>query len=109
MDNTQLNKHILKYAQVFTILLLLTMLTFIQPLFITFGIKGVFVSQMIIASIKAFFILSFFMHLKDSTSLTKIIVMCTAAILAVFFIIVGIDSNMDDSPRDMFQTHKITH
>ena len=49
------------------------------------------------------------MHLKGATKLTKTIVMCAAGALITFFFIVGIDSQMDDNPRDLFQTEKIAH
>jgi caa(3)-type oxidase subunit IV len=103
METVELNKHMAKYAKIFTLLILLTMVTFIQPLFITFGIEGVFVAQMLIATAKAYLIVAFYMHLKESPVLTQTIVLCAAAALATFLIIVGIDSNMDDNPRDMFQ------
>jgi caa(3)-type oxidase subunit IV len=102
METKELNEHMVKYGKIFTLLIVLTMITFLQPLFITFEIKGIFVAQMIIASAKAFLILAFFMHLRDSSILTKTIVLCAGVTLSIFFVIVGIDSNMDDSANDMF-------
>jgi caa(3)-type oxidase subunit IV len=109
LSEEELEVSIITYVKIFSILIGLTLLTFALPVFLTLEMRGLFVTQFIVASAKAYFILAFFMHLKGATNLTKTIVMCAAGALITFFFIVGIDSQMDDSPRDLFQTHKTTH
>ena len=96
------------YGKILCFLLLLTGVTFLQPLFIPKEIEGLLFLQFLIAGVKAFLIISYYMHLKYESQLFKSTVYFTGGILLIFFIIVGIDSNMDDSPLDLFQTTQIT-
>ncbi len=104
----ELQDGIIKYIKIFAALILLTLITFAWPVFIDLDIFNIFVIQFLLALSKAFLIVAFLMHLKDSPMLIKTVVMCAVAALITFFFIVGIDSNMDDSPRDLFQIHKTT-
>ena len=103
IDEVELKKQIAKYTVIFGILVIITAITFLQPLFITMDIKGLFPIQLFIATIKGGIILFTYMHLRESSLTTKIIVGCAGGALLVFLTLVGIDSNMDDSPNDMFQ------
>jgi len=104
----ELQEGVIKYIKIFATLILLTLITFAWPVFIDLDIFNIFVIQFLLAVSKAFFIVAFLMHLKDSPQLIKTIVMCAVSALITFFFIVGIDSNMDDNPRDLFQSHKTT-
>jgi len=108
MTQEQLQVAITNYIKIFAALILLTLITFAWPVFIDLDIHNIVVVQLLLAAGKAFFIVAFFMHLKNAPKLTKTVVMCAVAALLTFFFIVGIDSNMDDNPRDLFQTHKIS-
>lgn len=103
----ELQESVIVYIKIFAGLILLTIITFAWPVFIDLDIQNLFVVQFLLAVGKAYFIVAFLMHLKDSPTLIKTIVLCAVSALLVFFFLVGIDSNMDDNPRDLFQTHKI--
>jgi len=105
----ELENKIIDYVKIFSALMLLTLITFAWPVFVDLDMYNLFVVQFLLAGLKAYFIVAFYMHLKAAPKLIKTIVMCAVAALLTFFFIVGIDSNMDDSPRDLFQTHKTTH
>jgi len=104
----ELQEGVVKYIKIFAALILLTLITFAWPVFVDLDITNIFVVQFLLALGKAFFIVAFLMHLKDSPMVIKTVVMCAVAALLTFFFIVGIDSNMDDNPRDLFQSHKMT-
>ena len=105
----ELHDSIASYIKIFATLILLTLITFAWPVFIDLNIFNIFVIQFLLALGKAYFIVAFLMHLKAAPKVIKTIVMCAVAALLTFFFIVGIDSNMDDSPNDMFQTHTPVH
>jgi caa(3)-type oxidase subunit IV len=77
------------YYKVLVGLLLLTAVTFIQPhMFMT---HSTFLAQMLIAVVKAYLIVIYYMHLKGE-KLISAMVWFSLALVAVFFIIViGID------------------
>jgi len=77
------------YYKVLIGLLLLTAVTFIQPhMFMT---HSTFLAQMLIAVVKAWLIVIYYMHLKGE-KLIAAMVWFSLALVAVFFIIViGID------------------
>ena len=102
------NKQIAMYAKILGFLLILTGITFVQPLFIPQEIGGTLFLQLTLACIKGFLIVAYYMHLKYESSLLKGMVYFTVGILGIFFLIVGIDSNMDDSKDDMFQISQTT-
>jgi caa(3)-type oxidase subunit IV len=103
----ELQDSIISYIKIFATLILLTLITFAWPVFIDLDIFNIFVIQFLLALGKAYFIVAYLMHLKAAPKLIKTIVMCAVSALLTFFFIVGIDSNMDHSPRDLFQTHKM--
>jgi caa(3)-type oxidase subunit IV len=73
------------YYKILIGLLLLTALTFIQPHM--FMAESTFAAQMIIAVIKAWLIVMYYMHLKGET-LIGVMGIFTLLIVATFFIIV---------------------
>ena len=105
----ELESKIIDYIKIFAALMLLTLVTFAWPVFVDLDMYNLFVIQFLLAGLKAFFIVAFYMHLKEAPKLTKTIVMCAVAALLTFFFIVGIDSNMDDSSRDLFQHKTVSH
>lgn len=101
--NEMFTSYFIMYAKILAFLIILTGITFVQPLFIPKDIEGTLFLQLSISTIKAFLILAYYMHLKYESTLFKGIVYFTGSILLIFFILVGIDSNMDDNSEDMFQ------
>lgn len=97
------NEQIITYGKILALLLFLTAVTFLQPLFIPQAISGTLFLQLVLASIKGFLIVAYYMHLKSASDTIKGTVYFTMLILGVIFVLVGIDSNMDDSTLDMFQ------
>jgi caa(3)-type oxidase subunit IV len=91
VDTKTVNYHEEKkvYYKVLIGLLLLTAVTFIQPhMFMT---HSTFLAQMLIAVVKAYLIVIYYMHLKGE-KLIAAMVWFSLALVAVFFIIViGID------------------
>lgn len=73
------------YYKVLIGLLLLTAVTFVQPHL--FMVESTFLAQMIIAVVKAWLIVIYYMHLKGD-QLIATMVWFTLAIVSVFFIIV---------------------
>ena len=77
------------YYKVLVGLLLLTAVTFIQPhLFMT---ESNFLAQMLIAVIKAWMILMYYMHLKGEKLIIWMVWFALAIVLTFFIIVVGID------------------
>jgi len=84
MDIKQYTAERKVYYKVLIGLLLLTALTFVQPFIYQ---AGTFTSQMLIAVVKAYLILMYYMHLKGD-KLIGAMVWFTLFLVAVFFIIV---------------------
>lgn len=76
------------YYKILAGLLILTAITFVQPtMFLTESTVG---AQLLIAAIKAWLIVMFYMHLKGE-KLIGSLVLGTLFIVAFFFLVVGID------------------
>ncbi|MEA2047588.1 MAG: cytochrome C oxidase subunit IV family protein [Campylobacterota bacterium] len=76
------------YIKVLIALLVLTALTFVQPYIFH---AGTFTAQMLIAVIKAWLIVMYYMHLKGE-KLIGVMAMFSMALVFIFFIIViGVD------------------
>ena len=77
------------YYKVLVGLLLLTAVTFIQPhLFMT---ESNFLAQMLIAVVKAWMILMYYMHLKGEKLIIWMVWFALAIVLTFFIIVIGID------------------
>ena len=77
------------YYKILIGLLLLTAVTFIQPhLFMT---GSTFLAQMIIATIKAWLILMYYMHLRGDTLIGWMVIFSLALVFVFFAIIIGAD------------------
>ena len=77
------------YYKVLVGLLLLTAITFIQPhLFMT---ESTFMAQMIIAVIKAYLIVMYYMHLKGEKLITAMVWFALSLVMVFFIIVIGID------------------
>ncbi len=78
-----------RYYKVLVGLLLLTAVTFIQPhMFMT---ESTFLAQMLIAVLKAWMILMYYMHLKGEKLIIWMVWFALAIVLTFFIIVIGID------------------
>jgi len=77
------------YYKVLIGLLVLTAITFIQPhLFMT---HSTFLAQMLIAVLKAYLIVIYYMHLKGEKLITAMVWFALALVTVFFIIVIGID------------------
>ena len=77
------------YYKVLVGLLLLTAVTFIQPhMFMT---ESTFLAQMLIAVVKAWMILMYYMHLKGEKLIIWMVWFALFIVLVFFVIVIGID------------------
>jgi len=88
--NTTVNYEIEKkrYYKVLIGLLVLTALTFVQPYIFQ---AGTFTAQMLIAVIKAWLILMYYMHLKGDKLIGSMTLFSMALVLVFFIIVVAVD------------------
>jgi caa(3)-type oxidase subunit IV len=77
-----------RYYKVLIGLLLLTALTFVQPYVFQ---AGTFTAQMLIAVIKAWLILMYYMHLKGEKLIGSMTMFAMALVLVFFIIVVAVD------------------
>jgi len=91
VDTNNINYEVEKkgYYKVLIGLLLLTGITFIQPHL--FMAEASFVPQMIIAVIKAYLIVIYYMHLKGEKLIIPMVWFTLTLVLVFFVIVIGID------------------
>ena len=77
-----------RYYKVLIGLLVLTALTFVQPFIFQ---AGTFTAQMLIAVIKAWLILMYYMHLKGDKLIGSMTMFSMALVLVFFIIVVAVD------------------
>ncbi|PHS58008.1 MAG: hypothetical protein COB17_04730 [Sulfurimonas sp.] len=91
MENTEMTT-ISIYNRVLLALLVLTFLTISQPFLLALSPKFTIVTQLIISVFKSLLIVMFYMHLSSEKVYLKFFVLMALIVLAVFFVILGIDS-----------------
>lgn len=79
------------YTKVLGGLLLLTLLTFIQPSLFHLTPGKTVIVQILISTMKIGLIVVYYMHLRNETAYLKGFVLMALAILSIFFLLVGID------------------
>ncbi len=79
------------YTKILGGLLLLTLLTFIQPSLFHLSPGKTAGVQMLIAAIKVGLVVAYYMHLRSEATYLKGYVVMAFAILMIFFLAVGID------------------
>jgi len=77
------------YYKILFGLLLLTAVTFVQPHF--FMVESTFLAQMIIAVIKGWMIVMYYMHLKGETLIGMTVVFALFLVAFFFIIVIGVD------------------
>ena len=91
MENTRMTTYSI-YNRVLLGLLLLTFITLFQPSVFALTPAATMAVQLIIAVLKALLIVMFYMHLSSEKVYLKWFVVMALVILAVFFVILGIDT-----------------
>ena len=90
------------YYKVLVGLLLLTAVTFVQPhLFMT---HSTFLAQMIIAVIKAWLIVMYYMHLKGEKLIGATVIFALFLVSVFFIIVIGIDVPNFQNAADSYIT-----
>jgi caa(3)-type oxidase subunit IV len=79
------------YSKVLLGLLLLTLLTFMQPFVWHLMPEKTAAAQLLIVAIKIGLVVAYYMHLRSETAYLKGFVAMAVLILMIFFLIVGID------------------
>jgi caa(3)-type oxidase subunit IV len=79
------------YTKVLAGLLLLTLLTFVQPSWLPLAAGETALVQMVIAAMKVALVAAYYMHLRSETEYLKGYVIMALVILLIFFVLVGID------------------
>lgn len=79
------------YTKVLAGLLLLTLLTFLQPSWFSLTPDKTLGVQLFIAMMKVALVVTYYMHLRSEISYLKGYVAMALVILMIFFLIVGID------------------
>lgn len=77
------------YYKVLAGLLLLTAITFVQPHL--FMAHSTFLAQMLIAVIKAWLIVIYYMHLKGEKLIGSMVIFALFLVLVFFVIVIGVD------------------
>jgi cytochrome c oxidase subunit 4 len=88
-NNVNYNEEKGVYFKVLIGLLVLTAITFIQPSL--FMAESTFLAQMIIAVIKAWLIVMYYMHLKGEKLIIGMVWFTLSLVLVFFIIVIGID------------------
>ncbi len=102
MSNSQVMTQQL-YIKVFLAIFALTILTFVQAKLMSPDLQSILWLQMVLALLKTFFIVAYYMHLKYESKLYKIIVLMAIVTLAIFFIITASDAIFRNEAFDLFQ------
>lgn len=92
-----------KYIKIFIALIILTALTFLQPLIIPSNVSNTVLMQLFISCLKTVLIVSYYMHLKYETALFRYIVLFAVVTLSIFFIITATDAIFRNETFDLFQ------
>jgi len=94
-----------RYYKVLVGLLLLTTLTFIQPYIYH---AATFTSQMLIAVVKAWLILMYYMHLKGEKLIGATVIFSLFLVTVFFVIVIGIDVPNFQNATESHITSQVT-
>ena len=89
MENNVLS--VALYTKVLAGLLLLTLLTFVQPYWFHLSPGKTAGLQLVIAAMKVGLVAAYYMHLRSETAYLKGYVLMALVILMIFFLLVGTD------------------
>jgi caa(3)-type oxidase subunit IV len=79
------------YTKVLGMLLLLTLLTFVQPSLFPLTPGKTALVQILISAMKIGLIVAYYMHLRSEVTYVKGYMVLTFVLLSIFFLLVGID------------------
>lgn len=91
------------YLNVFIALLVLTVLTFLQPSLFGSELSDTVAAQMFIALVKTILIVAYYMHIKYETTLFRVIIFVAIITLGIFFAITASDAIFRNETFDLFQ------
>ena len=95
------------YYKVLVGLLLLTAVTFVQPHMFMTG--STFLAQMLIAVVKAWLILIYYVHLKGEKLITAMVWFSLSLVTVFFIIVIGIDVANFQFGAESYITAPATH
>jgi len=105
ISNSNEQNHIIDasiYIKIFVLLIVLTTLTILQPIVFHTELANTYGIQMVIAFTKVTLVVAYYMHIKGSKPLYKLLVFGTTAILFSMYIIVAIDTYVRHTNTDIF-------
>ena len=91
------------YLNVFYLLIGLTILTLAQPVIVDLDLGSTLAVQLSIALAKSLLIVAYYMHIKSEVSTFKVLIVGSLCIMAIFYIIMAIDTYYRYTPNDLFQ------
>ncbi len=97
--------HVIKessYINIFLLLIVLTILTLSQPAILHLELAPTLYIQMSIAFVKAFLIIAYYMHIKESPKLFQKIIYTSFLLLAVLYTLMAIDTYARYVSTDFF-------
>lgn len=97
------NKNASMYLKIFLALIVLTIVTLLQPYILPAQIHATVSIQMFLALLKTFLIVAYYMHLKYESRLFKMIVLVAVITLCIFFIITATDAIFRNESFDIFK------
>jgi|GEM_PF-915044 len=90
------------YVSVFFLLIVLTALTLLQPMLIDLALAPTLIVQMGLATVKAFLIVAYYMHIKSESKLLKTLIYSSLVVLVIIYVIMAIDTYYRYTPHDVF-------
>lgn len=105
ISNTNENNHTINasiYIKIFVLLIVLTTLTILQPIVFHAELSSTYGIQMVIAFTKVALVVAYYMHIKGSKPLYKLLVFGTTALLFSMYIVMAIDTYVRHTNSDIF-------
>lgn len=90
------------YINIFLLLIALTIVTLSQPVLINLSLVPTLYVQMFIAFFKAFLIIAYYMHIKGSSILFRMVIFTSFFVLFVVYTLVTIDTYARYVSTDFF-------
>jgi len=105
ISNSNEQNHVMDasiYIKIFVLLLVLTTVTILQPIVFHSELSNTYGIQMVIAFTKVTLVVAYYMHIKGSKPLIKLLVFGTTALLFSMYIIMAIDTYVRHTHSDVF-------
>jgi len=105
-SNSNKNLHMIDttiYFKVFGLLLILTIVTILQPIVFHTDLRNTYAIQMLISFTKVALVVSYYMHIKGSKPFYKLMVFGTTALLFSMYVLIAIDTYARHTNNDIFK------